>query len=185
MPTEFGTSAHPLFCCGVRRKIEDAPPKPRRKTWPCARRQPNEEENSVRQRFLDDTADAAARHADAAVTVHNPTASYGATLSSDAAAAAQQASTTAAAALLTATADVESVSPAVAALPGVHIRGLHKVFYGNDGARAAVDNLSIDMYDGQVTCLLGHNGTPSSRAHAPTRSASYNDTRTTYQCVYA
>lgn len=140
----------------------------------------------MRQRFLDETADAAARHTDTAVAVHNPMSSYGATLSNDAlaaaaagsanaAVAAQQASTTAAAALLTATADVESVSPAVAALQGVHIRGLHKVFYGNDGARAAVDNLTIDMYDGQVTCLLGHNGTCT---HACTHACTHTCTHT-------
>ena len=37
----------------------------------------------------------------------------------------------------------------------VDIRGLCKV-YGN---KAAVDHLNLTMYSGQITALLGHNGT--------------------------
>ena len=36
----------------------------------------------------------------------------------------------------------------------VHIHGLRKQF----GEKTAVDGLSLSMYSGQITCLLGHNG---------------------------
>jgi hypothetical protein len=55
-------------------------------------------------------------------------------------------------------ADTEEVAPDVSRRDGVHIRGLSKVFYGAAGARVAVDELDLSMYEGQVTCLLGHNG---------------------------
>lgn len=38
--------------------------------------------------------------------------------------------------------------------PGIQIRNLRKVF----GGKAAVRNLSLNMYDNQITVLLGHNG---------------------------
>lgn len=40
--------------------------------------------------------------------------------------------------------------------PGVSIRNLVKV-YGSSG-RAAVNGLSLDFYEGQITSFLGHNG---------------------------
>ena len=36
----------------------------------------------------------------------------------------------------------------------VHIHGLRKQF----GKKTAVDGLSLSMYSGQITALLGHNG---------------------------
>ncbi|XP_048579731.1 phospholipid-transporting ATPase ABCA3 isoform X2 [Nematostella vectensis] len=41
---------------------------------------------------------------------------------------------------------------------GVQIKDLRKVFKGSTGSKVAVDNLSLNMYKGQITALLGHNG---------------------------
>ena len=42
---------------------------------------------------------------------------------------------------------------------GVSIKGLRKEFTSDDGSKIqAVNGLYLDMYDGQVTALLGHNG---------------------------
>ncbi|XP_014738361.1 PREDICTED: ATP-binding cassette sub-family A member 7 [Sturnus vulgaris] len=46
--------------------------------------------------------------------------------------------------------------PPVELQPGVSIRNLVKV-YGSNG-RAAVNGLSLDFYEGQITSFLGHNG---------------------------
>ncbi|KAL2294929.1 LOW QUALITY PROTEIN: hypothetical protein Nmel_018072 [Mimus melanotis] len=46
--------------------------------------------------------------------------------------------------------------PPVELQPGVSIRNLVKV-YGSSG-RAAVNGLSLDFYEGQITSFLGHNG---------------------------
>ncbi|KAM8795014.1 LOW QUALITY PROTEIN: phospholipid-transporting ATPase ABCA7 [Eudromia elegans] len=40
--------------------------------------------------------------------------------------------------------------------PGVSIRNLVKIY--REGGRAAVDGLSLDFYEGQITSFLGHNG---------------------------
>lgn len=40
----------------------------------------------------------------------------------------------------------------------VSVRGLTKSFNTPDGVKVAVDNLDLDMYEGQIFCLLGHNG---------------------------
>ncbi|XP_025894553.1 ATP-binding cassette sub-family A member 7 [Nothoprocta perdicaria] len=40
--------------------------------------------------------------------------------------------------------------------PGVSIRNLVKIY--RKGGRAAVDGLSLDFYEGQITSFLGHNG---------------------------
>lgn len=37
---------------------------------------------------------------------------------------------------------------------GVSLRGITKVY----GSKAAVDNLSLNFYEGNITSLLGHNG---------------------------
>lgn len=47
----------------------------------------------------------------------------------------------------------------------VHIRGLLREFKTPTGIKKAVDDLSLTMYTGQITALLGHNG-------AGTRSSS-------------
>jgi hypothetical protein len=52
----------------------------------------------------------------------------------------------------------EPVAADVASRVGLRISGLSKVFYGNDGPRVALDSLDLTLYEGQVTCLLGHNG---------------------------
>lgn len=41
---------------------------------------------------------------------------------------------------------------------GVSIKNLRKVFKGSTGSKVAVDGLSLQMYKGQITALLGHNG---------------------------
>ncbi|XP_073229976.1 phospholipid-transporting ATPase ABCA3-like [Porites lutea] len=41
---------------------------------------------------------------------------------------------------------------------GVGIKDLRKVFKGSAGSKVAVDGLSLQMYKGQITALLGHNG---------------------------
>ncbi|XP_047137876.1 phospholipid-transporting ATPase ABCA3 isoform X1 [Hydra vulgaris] len=41
---------------------------------------------------------------------------------------------------------------------GVCIKELRKVYKGATGDKVAVDRLSLNMYKGQITCLLGHNG---------------------------
>ena len=40
----------------------------------------------------------------------------------------------------------------------VNIRNLYKQFETSDGIRVAVDQLSLQMFQGQITALLGHNG---------------------------
>lgn len=39
---------------------------------------------------------------------------------------------------------------------GVHIEGLHKVY--KSSKRLAVDDLTLNFYEGQITSFLGHNG---------------------------
>ncbi|KAL9959228.1 hypothetical protein ACROYT_G036325 [Oculina patagonica] len=41
---------------------------------------------------------------------------------------------------------------------GVSIQGLRKVFEGSTGSKVAVDELSLNIFKGQITALLGHNG---------------------------
>lgn len=41
---------------------------------------------------------------------------------------------------------------------GISIRGLVKRFNTPKGKMTAVDRLSLDMYQDQITSLLGHNG---------------------------
>lgn len=55
-------------------------------------------------------------------------------------------------------ADVQAVGPDVAARPGVRIQRLVKEFDGQEGKKTAVDRLTVSMYEGQITALLGHNG---------------------------
>jgi ATP-binding cassette subfamily A (ABC1) protein 3 len=40
----------------------------------------------------------------------------------------------------------------------VEVRGLRKVFPTPDGPKTAVDDLDVTFLEGQITCLLGHNG---------------------------
>ncbi|XP_022107295.1 ATP-binding cassette sub-family A member 3-like isoform X2 [Acanthaster planci] len=41
---------------------------------------------------------------------------------------------------------------------GIQIKGLTKVYKSSVGSKLAVDNLTVSMYQGQITALLGHNG---------------------------
>lgn len=41
---------------------------------------------------------------------------------------------------------------------GISIQGLKKVYKGAAGTKLAVDGLSLNLFEGQVTALLGHNG---------------------------
>lgn len=40
----------------------------------------------------------------------------------------------------------------------VSIEGLYKVFDTPVGPKIAVNDLNVTMYEGQIFCLLGHNG---------------------------
>ena len=40
----------------------------------------------------------------------------------------------------------------------VHVTGLHKEFPTPDSIKVAVNNVDLSFYEGQITCLLGHNG---------------------------
>ncbi|XP_048758710.2 phospholipid-transporting ATPase ABCA3-like isoform X2 [Ostrea edulis] len=42
--------------------------------------------------------------------------------------------------------------------PGVQIRNLKKVFGRKEKCKVAVAGMSLDLYEGQITALLGHNG---------------------------
>lgn len=52
--------------------------------------------------------------------------------------------------------------------PSLHLQGVHfahvvsthrcKTFNTSDGPKNAVDGLNLRMYEGHITCLLGHNG---------------------------
>ncbi|PFX17779.1 ATP-binding cassette sub-family A member 3 [Stylophora pistillata] len=42
--------------------------------------------------------------------------------------------------------------------PGVEIRNLKKVFSTEKGVKTAVNGVSLNLYEGQITVLLGHNG---------------------------
>ncbi|XP_077983290.1 phospholipid-transporting ATPase ABCA3-like [Glandiceps talaboti] len=41
---------------------------------------------------------------------------------------------------------------------GIRIKNLRKVYESSVGSKVAVDNLSMNMYENQITSLLGHNG---------------------------
>ncbi|XP_038064464.1 ATP-binding cassette sub-family A member 10-like [Patiria miniata] len=56
--------------------------------------------------------------------------------------------------------DVEKVSPEMRATTGIRICNLSKTFKGGWGEPdvLAVKDMTLDVYEGQITCLLGHNG---------------------------
>ncbi|XP_064604121.1 cholesterol transporter ABCA5-like [Liolophura sinensis] len=54
--------------------------------------------------------------------------------------------------------DVEPVSSDLRGKEGIRIMNLRKVFKGREEDTVAVDGLTLDMYVGQITGLLGHNG---------------------------
>ena len=60
----------------------------------------------------------------------------------------------------TATQDPHQHEPLPSGLQtGIQIRGLRKVFNARSrNPRVAVDDLDLDMVEGQITALLGHNG---------------------------
>lgn len=55
-------------------------------------------------------------------------------------------------------ADVEAVSDAMQSKLALRVQGLGKVFYSNGIQKVAVNNLNLEVYRGQITALLGHNG---------------------------
>jgi ATP-binding cassette subfamily A (ABC1) protein 3 len=62
----------------------------------------------------------------------------------------------------------------------IQVCGLRKVFSTEDGEKVAVNNLSVTMYAGQITALLGHNGAGKSTTismltglYPPTKGTAY------------
>ena len=51
---------------------------------------------------------------------------------------------------------VEPVAPGLKTC--IEIKGLRKVFPTPAGTKVAVSSLNLDMYEGQILALLGHNG---------------------------
>jgi ABC-type uncharacterized transport system ATPase subunit len=43
-------------------------------------------------------------------------------------------------------------------VPSIKIRALRKVFGKGKTTKVAVDSLNLDIYENQITALLGHNG---------------------------
>jgi len=54
--------------------------------------------------------------------------------------------------------NVEEVSPEIRLKRGLSIQNLRKEFDTATGLKVAVEDLSLNMYEGQITALLGHNG---------------------------
>ena len=56
--------------------------------------------------------------------------------------------------------NTEPVSAELSERPSISISRLRKEFPGNtpDKPHVAVDNVSMNMYEGQIFALLGHNG---------------------------
>jgi len=54
--------------------------------------------------------------------------------------------------------ELESMSPTTEATPVVSIRNLSKTYAGSKGAGPAVDDVSLDIYDGEFFTLLGPSG---------------------------
>ena len=58
--------------------------------------------------------------------------------------------------------NIEPPTTAMRALEKQHkcvkVRNLRKEFSTPDGTKVAVNNLNLTMYEGQIFCLLGHNG---------------------------
>ncbi|XP_055483588.1 phospholipid-transporting ATPase ABCA3-like [Psammomys obesus] len=64
--------------------------------------------------------------------------------------------------------------------PSIQIRHLHKVFRENNSIKIALEDLSLNLYQGQITILLGQNGAGKSTAlsilsglYPPTRGEAY------------
>jgi hypothetical protein len=148
VPTEFGTTKHPLFCLGFRKSTVAAAPSSAAGRGGLFGRW-----------FSRGRANSSDTHALLPLRGHThlPAASVAASAASPASAKVSTAER-AAAKLLQSVSDVETVSADIAGRQGVEIQGLTKVFHGVDGTKTAVDNLTLKLYEGQVTCLLGHNG---------------------------
>nr|XP_042138721.1 phospholipid-transporting ATPase ABCA3-like isoform X4 [Peromyscus maniculatus bairdii] len=65
-------------------------------------------------------------------------------------------------------------------MPGIQIKHLHKVFQENNTTKIAIEDLSLNIYEGQITVLLGHNGAGKSTTlsilsglYPPTRGEAY------------
>jgi ATP-binding cassette subfamily A (ABC1) protein 3 len=52
----------------------------------------------------------------------------------------------------------ENFQPDPAGRAGIQMHALRKVFHGVGGTKVVVNNLSLNLYEGQVTALLGRNG---------------------------
>jgi hypothetical protein len=66
--------------------------------------------------------------------------------------------------------DYEAVPEAMRSRIGVKIRGLRKTFKRDGNEVAAVKGLDLNLYQGQITCLLGHNGAGSVRCSIESRA---------------
>ncbi len=51
------------------------------------------------------------------------------------------------------------------------VRGLRKEFDTPDGIKKAVDGVDLTMYEGQIFCLLGHNGKRTHEMQLPCNCA--------------
>ncbi|OBS77731.1 hypothetical protein A6R68_19880, partial [Neotoma lepida] len=65
-------------------------------------------------------------------------------------------------------------------IPGIRIKHLHKVFKKSNTIKVAIEDLSLNLYEGQISVLLGHNGAGKSTTLAilsglypPTRGEAY------------
>ncbi|XP_040611318.1 ATP-binding cassette sub-family A member 3 isoform X3 [Mesocricetus auratus] len=65
-------------------------------------------------------------------------------------------------------------------MAGIQIKHLHKEFKGGNTTKIAIEDLSLNFYEGQITVLLGHNGAGKSTTlsilsglYPPTRGEAY------------
>lgn len=155
VPSECGTTAHPLFCCGFRRGVRtDA------RTQVVALRGSGGANAATARTPLYLRLMPCLRRRGTRVTrgggragdVSTPAPTKDGTVSAP---ASLTLNPIGAAPLL------EAVPEDVASRGGVHLHGLTKAFLRGRTPRLAVDDVSMSFYEGQVTCLLGHNGESS------------------------
>ena len=147
VPTEFGVARHPLFCCGFRRTVRRL--SPAKAVVDAAIASPDTVAVDAR-RLLPSLPSPSQGGGGSFVGSGGGGGGSGSGSTDDERLIAL---------LRAESAAVEDVTPDVAGRPGVFLHHLSKVFpMPHGGAHVAVDNLSLELYEGQVLCLLGHNG---------------------------